>query len=101
MASFRMSRQVEGQLKHTPGVIAYSLAVDPRRRHFWTYSLWASRDAMLAFSHAEPHAIASGRYDEWADEGSAFVEWHTDSKDLDWNEAFERLKQPTFTRKPA
>ena len=95
LSSFKLSNQVEAQLKASPGIIAYSLAVNPLRRHFWTYSVWSNRTAVAAFTRIEPHATAIERFKDWAGEGSAFVEWESAAPKLDWNEAFERLKQPT------
>ena len=34
ISSFKLSNQVEGQLRKSPGIVAYSLAVNPWRRHF-------------------------------------------------------------------
>ncbi|MPZ23945.1 MAG: hypothetical protein GEU28_10475 [Dehalococcoidia bacterium] len=95
ISSFRMSNRVEAQLKKSPGIVAYSLAVDPLPRHFWTYSIWEDRASMSAFNAAEPHATAVRRFADWAGAGAAFVEWDS-APGLDWSEAFERLKQPSF-----
>ena len=96
--SFGLSKQVEKQLKQTPGIIAYSLAVNPLRKQFWTYSVWTDLSSMATFSKTEPHAGAAGLYDSLAAGGSAFVEWKTPDARLRWPEAFEHLKQPSFTR---
>ena len=96
LSSFKLSNQVEVQLRRSSGIVAYSLAVNPLRRHFWTYSVWSDRTAVPAFTRTEPHATAIERFKDWAGEGSAFVEWESIEAKLDWNEAFERLKQPTF-----
>jgi hypothetical protein len=44
----------------------------------------------------EPHATAVKRFTVWAGEGSAFVEWRSQSKIIDWGEAFKKLEEPTF-----
>ena len=99
---FRLSNRTEGQLKRTPGIVAYSLATDPLHRHFWTYSVWKDRAAVPGFVKAEPHATAVAKFQALAGEGAAFAEWETTDPRLDWGEAFERLKQPTFYyKKPA
>ena len=96
--SAKLSNQVEKQLKQTPGIIAYSLAVNPLRKQFWTYSLWADLDAMATFSKAEPHASGVNLFESVAGEGAAFVEWKTPDARLRWDDAFEHLKEPTFRR---
>jgi hypothetical protein len=88
----RLSSRVEGQLRRSPGIVCYSLAVNPLRRHFWTYSLWTDRDAMAAFARGDRHAVAIGRYEDWAGERAAFVEWEAAHAKLDWSEAFAQLK---------
>ena len=96
IAFFRQSNAVERQLKQTAGVVRYSLAVDPLRHQFWTYSVWTDREQVRAFVRAEPHATAVKRFDEWASEGAAFVEWGGIHSHIDWDEAFVRLRDPTF-----
>jgi hypothetical protein len=91
-----LSNQVEKQLKKSPGIVAYSLAVDLPRRHFWTYSVWSDPDAVPAFTKALPHATAVEKFKDWAGEGAAFVRWQTRSLNLDWAEAFRRLEEPSF-----
>src|SRR5688572_8325037 len=73
MGSFKLSNRVEGQIKKSPGIVAYSLATNPLRRHFWTYSIWSDMASARAFTRAEPHATAIERFKDWAGEGSAFV----------------------------
>ena len=83
-----------------PGIVAYSLAVDLPRRHFWTYTVWSDPTAVPAFIKAEPHATAVKRFHDWAGEGAEFVEWEIADPMLDWNQAFERLKTPSFYYAP-
>ena len=92
--AFRLSSRVEKQLRQSDGIVTYSLAINPLRRQFWTYSVWSDHAAMKAFVAGQPHATAIERYREWADQGSAFAEWESTSNRLDWNEAFERLSKP-------
>lgn len=101
-SSFKLSNQVEAQLRRSPGIVSYSLAVNPLQRHFWTYSLWIDRSSAQAFTREEPHATAVENFKDWAGHGSAFVEWESADARLDWKDAFERLKEPTFFyQKPA
>lgn len=93
-----LSRRVEGQLKQSSGVAAYSLAVDILRRHFWTCSIWSSGEEIESFARTDPHATAVERFKELAGEGAAFVRWTTASAVLDWDEAFRRLEQPVSSQ---
>jgi hypothetical protein len=96
VAFMRQSNAVERQLKQSAGVVRYSLAVDILRHKFWTYSVWSDREAVSDFVRAEPHATAVKRFESWAGEGAAFVEWQSAGSQLDWAEAMRRLEQPTF-----
>jgi hypothetical protein len=48
---------------------------------------------------AEPHATAVKKFRVWAGEGSAFVEWTSESDTIDWTEALKKLQNPTFCYK--
>lgn len=91
-----MSRRVEEQLKHTPGLVRYGLKTNFLRRRFWTFSVWRDRGAMARFVPAEPHATAVGRFKEWAGPGAAFAEWQSRDGSINWTETLNRLKTPTF-----
>jgi hypothetical protein len=93
LRAFRLSNRVEKQLRQSNGIVTYSLAVNPLRRQFWTYSVWQEPAAAKAFVADQPHATAIKRYQEWAAEGAAFTEWESTSSRLDWNEAFRRLRE--------
>jgi hypothetical protein len=102
MKASKLSSQVESQLKQSAGVVAYSLAVNPLRRHFWTCSIWRDDAAIASFTRMQPHATAVERFKDWAGVGAAFARWQTPSPILDWDEAFRRLEQPSFYyEKPA
>ncbi len=92
LGSFRLSNRVEQQLKKTPGVIAYSLAVDLPRRHFWTLTVWSDPAAVAAFTSSEPHATAVEKFKTWAGKGAAFVNWETADAALNWKDAFSHLQ---------
>ena len=96
VAFMRQSSAVERQLKQSAGAVRYSLAVDILGHKFWTYSVWSDRDAVLEFVRAEPHATAVKRFESWAGDGAAFVEWESPDSQIDWAEALRRLEQPTF-----
>jgi hypothetical protein len=94
-AAFSLSSKIEAQLKATPGVARYSLAVDPLRRRFWTCSVWSEPSAIAGFVRAEPHATAVRRMGNWGAEGGAFVSWQSTSPEIHWDEAFQRLENPS------
>ena len=58
--------------------------------------MWSDRDAVRDFVRAEPHATAVKRFESWAGDGAAFVEWEPAGSQLDWTDAMRRLEQPTF-----
>ena len=92
----RMNSQVEKQLKQTPGLIRYSIRANFLRKRFWTFSVWADKASSNAFVRGEPHATAVRRFPEWAAEGAAFVEWTRGDGSINWKEALDRLKNPSF-----
>jgi hypothetical protein len=51
---------------------------------------------MKAFVMAESHATEIKKFAAWAGDGSAFVEWTSTNNSVDWIEAMERLRNPTF-----
>lgn len=91
-----MTSKVLKQVKETEGVMNYAVKADFPKKHFWTLSIWKDQDSLRHFVMAEPHATAIKKFTEWAGEGSAFVEWTSSSNSIDWAEALERLKNPTF-----
>ncbi len=92
----RMSLRVEKQLKKTEGLIRYGLRTNLPRKQFWTLSVWKDRATANAFVGTEPHATAVRRFQKWAGRGAAFVEWNSSDGRMDWNEALQRLQNPTF-----
>jgi hypothetical protein len=96
LAFMLMALRIEGQLKRTPGLMAYGLRADLFRNRFWTLSLWADRAAMNGFVPLEPHRMAIQRFERWAGQGAAFVEWKQSGPRPGWEEALKRLKTPTF-----
>jgi hypothetical protein len=96
IAFLQMSFRVERQLKELQGVVRYGLRVDIPRKYFWTFSVWKDRASVNAFVAADPHATAVGKFQHWAGEGAAFVEWDSSDGKIDWNETLRRLQNPTF-----
>ena len=91
-----MSFRVERQAKKTPGLVKYGLKADFPRRRFWTLTVWSNRESIRAFVASKPHKTAVERFSRWAGEGSAFAEWNSNEDSVNWPEAMERLKTPTF-----
>ena len=91
-----MTSKVLKQVKETKGVMNYAVKADFSKKHFWTLSIWKDQDSLRQFVIAEPHATAIRKFTEWAGEGPAFVEWYSSSNSIDWAEALERFKKPTF-----
>lgn len=56
LANFlRAATAIRTQLADAGGLIGYALDAHLARRTFWTVSAWDSRDALDAFSRADPH----------------------------------------------
>ena len=64
-------------------------------KYFWTLSVWKDKSSFRRFTMREPHATAVKKFQVWAGEGSAFVEWSSKSNKIDWTEALQKLRNPT------
>ncbi|MDQ3903181.1 MAG: DUF3291 domain-containing protein [Thermoproteota archaeon] len=84
------------QAKQSHGIVDYAVKADFPKKHFWTLSIWKDQNSMRQFVMAEPHATAMKKFEEWAEEGSAFADWTSPSSSIDWEEAMKRLQNPTF-----
>ena len=51
----RATMLIRAQLARASGLIGYALDAHLARKTFWTVSAWDSRDALDAFSRADPH----------------------------------------------
>jgi hypothetical protein len=91
-----MTSKVLKQAKQSPGMVDYAVKADFPKMRFWTLSIWKDRDSMRQFVMAEPHITAMKKFEEWAGDGSAFVDWTSSSISIDWEEAMRRLQNPTF-----
>ncbi len=87
----RMSSRVQKQLSQTPGLIRHEVRAKFLRKEFWTFSIWKDNESVDAFVRAEPHRTAMTRFEEWAEEGAAFVRWTSSDESINWNEAMQRL----------
>ena len=97
MISFQlMSSKVLKQAKQSHGITDYAVKADFLKKHFWTLSIWKDQNSMRQFVMAEPHITAMKKFEEWAGDGSAFVDWTSSSSSIDREEAVGRLQNPTF-----
>jgi hypothetical protein len=91
-----MTSKVLKQAKQSDGIVDYAVKANFPKKHFWTLSIWKDRDSMRHFVMAEPHATAMKKFEEWAGDGSAFVEWTSSSISTDGEVAMRRLQNPSF-----
>ncbi len=91
-----MTLKVLKQAKRSHGIIDYAVKANFPNRHFWTLSIWKDRDSMRQFVMKEPHITAMKKFEGWAGDGSAFADWNSSSRSIDWEEARRRLQNPTF-----
>ena len=97
MISFQlMTWKVLKQIKRSDGIVNYAVKADFPKKHFWTFSIWKDKDSLYRFTSQEPHATAIKKFEIWAGEGSAFVEWTSKSNKIDWKEGLQKLQNPTF-----
>jgi hypothetical protein len=97
MISFQlMTLKVLKQAKQSYGIVDYAVKADFPKKHFWTLSIWKDMDSIRQFVMTEPHITAMKKFEEWAGEGSAFVDWTSARSSIDWEEAMTRLQNPTF-----
>src|SRR4051794_680015 len=81
--------RIQGQLRHTPGLLGYSLQARILKRQFWTLSVWEGEAALHQFVVENPHGqvmtalrdkMGQTRFVRWSTRGSVFPP--------DWREAF-------------
>jgi heme-degrading monooxygenase HmoA len=90
------TRKIRKQLATADGLIGYSLDAHPLAKMFWTLSAWESREALDAFSRADPHRteIAGIRPHM---RPTTFVFWDATVGDLpgNWADARRRVAAAT------
>ena len=88
--AFQASRIVR-QLKHSAGVIGYSLNSRPFRGQFWTLSVWDNEAALQAFVHERPHVDTMRTMIPYMGQ-TRFVRWTARGADLPvrWDDALRR-----------
>jgi quinol monooxygenase YgiN len=94
----QFSCQIQKQLRHTPGVLGYSLRAKLISRNFWTLSVWENQKALMDFVAKIPHGEAMkdmtphmgpSKFTQWKVNGSALP--------LRWEEAIKRSLQERQT----
>jgi hypothetical protein len=97
MISFQlMTWKVLKQIKRSEGIVNYAVKANFPKKHFWAFSIWKDKVSLRRFVSQKLHAIAVKKFETWAGEGSAFVEWTSKSDKIDWSEALQKLQNPTF-----
>jgi hypothetical protein len=83
--------RIQGQLRHTPGLLGYSLRARILTRQFWTLSVWEGDAALHQFVVANPHAQVMMALREKMDQ-TRFVRWSMRGSELPppWHDAFAR-----------
>lgn len=93
---------IRRQLADAEGLIGYSLDAHLLAKTFWTLSAWRSRDALEAFSRADPHRsrVAAIRPNM---RPSSFVFWTCKGRELPirWDEARRRIEAALTRDSPA
>ena len=85
--------RIQGQLRHTPGLIGYSLLARLRKRQlqFWTLSVWEGEAALRQFVIENPHGHVMIALREKMDQ-TRFVRWTMRGSEFPprWREALTR-----------
>jgi hypothetical protein len=91
-----LSSKVLKQIRNSKGIVNHAVKTNFAKKFFWTLSIWNDKESIRLFVPTEPHATAIKRFTQWAGDGSAFVEWTSKSKEINWPEALTKLQNPTF-----
>ena len=87
-----MTLNVLKQIKRSEGRVNSAVKADFPKKHFGILSVWKDQDSLKCFITAGPHATAVKKFKEWAGEGSAFVEWTSRRRTIDWTETMKKLQ---------
>lgn len=94
---FSLTQGVQRQLRETPGLVRYRLKASFLKLQFSTLSIWESQEAVNDFARKGAHLAAIQALPTLAKAGTAFVRWTaTEPNTVTWEEAFQRLQNPTF-----
>ena len=83
--------RIRGQLRHTPGLLGYSLRARILKRQFWTLSVWDGEAALHQFVIENPHGQVMTALREKMDR-TRFVRWSIRGSESPpgWREALTR-----------
>jgi len=83
--------RIQSQLRHTPGLLGYSLRAHIRARQFWTLSVWEHEAALKQFVVENPHGYVMTELREKMDQ-TRFVQWRVRGSEFPprWRDAFAR-----------
>ncbi|MGI8833736.1 MAG: hypothetical protein ACR2IS_14010 [Nitrososphaeraceae archaeon] len=81
-------------IKRSEGRVNSAVKADFPKKHFWILSIWKDQDSLKRFITAGPQATAVKKlkFKEGAGKGSAFVEWTSRRRTIDWTEAMKKLQ---------
>jgi len=90
----RATMKIRRQLATAEGLVGYALDAHPLGKTFWTVSAWESREALEAFSRADPHrsSVAAIRPRM---RPTTFVFWTAPASELPiaWSEVRRRVAE--------
>lgn len=83
------------QLRHTEGVVGFSMRANPLTKKYWTLSAWTGHEAMEKYVHTPPHVDVMRSMQGYMG-ATAFTSWEATANDLplNWNEALKRQTKP-------
>jgi len=91
---FRLTSEIQRQLRTAPGLVGYSLDARPFARKFWTLSVWRDQRSLMDFVRQMPHSRITQELAAYLGK-SQFAQWQVEAQDipLDWNRAKARITQ--------
>jgi hypothetical protein len=91
---FRLTFEIQRQLRTAPGLIGYSLDARLFARKFWTLSVWRDQRWLTDFVRQRPHSRITQELATYLGQ-SQFAQWQVEAQDipLDWNSAKARITQ--------
>jgi hypothetical protein len=92
---FKLSSQIQQEMRKTPGVIRFSVRAKVLRKQFWTCSVWkmpGAEDRVESFVYSGNHNGAVNAFAHWDNKGQSFVRWTSDSTEIRWPDVLKRLE---------
>jgi heme-degrading monooxygenase HmoA len=87
---------INAALPQQPGLVGFSLGIEPFASGYRTLSVWESEDAVLGWVVSDAHAAAMGEMADHSDPASAVLSWSVTREELiaappSFNDAAARL----------